>query len=1379
MKQFAKKMLAIIVIAALIASCNISYITYKPVIAIADAEMFAGAATIYAGDTITAEITKKGAQVYYKFVPGESDTYVFYSSSDEDTYGYLYDSEGNVLTTDDDTGNGNNFKVQYFLEAATTYYFGCSYCSEDVIGAFDVTLVKIQKAESIKLDKTYIEGNIFENYYFGVYFSPEGCAEENYTFSSSNEEIAYVTSYGNLTFRAPGTAVITVTSASGLTDSAAVIVKEPIELTEENEAVFVFDGDNDYTMQTFRFTPEADGQYLFISLSDYYYPSAALYDSNGNYLGSSYRNNGDFNLRSELTAGNTYYLNVNCYNDEYDRENFNVKVVKLVPAESMEITDKDSVDPSLFNSFNLETTFGPEYSIRENVTWSSSDESVATVDDGGYVVIRGTGDVTITATSENGLTDSVSFTVKLDGALEKDKAYRVSPEESSRSLVYSFTPDEDGIYSFSSASNSYHYAYLYDAEGNYLQSNSYGGTNVGFRIDHELTAGSTYYLRIQYSYYSDINDFIVKVLKLVPAEAIEINTDGYKTELNILEKIYLSASYLPENAINEEYTWSTDNENVLSVQSYGRVRAIGSGTATVTVTSESGLTDSIEITVKEPLEIILNENTVDRIGYDGNGSTFKFVPENSGYYEIYSNSDGYNNYAVLYDQAGEFITETPYGNGDFKLQYNFEGGKTYYIKPYFNRYNTGGHYSVSAKEIVPATGIHIDKGNAIGGYVNTSDHLSVVFEPDNAIIEDVRWTSGDETIVSVDDDGYVYYNSIGTSKVTAVSESGLTAECTVEVKDYPIISLGETAKAGIETEGRYAYYKFIPEKDGYYVFYSNAEDDTYGYIYDIEMNELTSDDDSGVNNNFKIKYKMNAGETYILAARYYSSSSVGSFDVTIEETRGVTGLEVRTLPTRLDYVEGYVDGFISLMGLSLRVTWSDGTITDWSYNDSYSNFIEDEWLRYYVSYDSQNVVCLECGEAETSFTVNILENKVVSIEVFSGKMQTFTENQNGYIDNRYNPETGEYEDFFYYHDSYPSNIVVKINYSDGTSETASVGDYINGYEIYWNDDQYNNPWKVGNDNFVVIGYLGSTVKVPVTVIADTVKDIEIIRLPDKAPFDAGFFPDITGLIVRINYKDGAHEDFEISEYGYYIDTYNYNEIEVGFYLKDGYAYIRLNDDGDYELQYNTRTIRIDGIKNADEKKITDVEVSNVSAGGDGMEVTLIYDDGASDVLTIDLRNTYYNGCMVGNTDKGLVLYSITERYDGDLLAAYIVDIFGFIKVVDVDTETPTPTPAETERPTPTPPTESEIPATTETPAPTADPTENATSEPAVVGVRGDVDNDGVIDAQDALSVLKHAAMLELIRDELLWTADVTDDGLIDAADALKILKFAAKIINEL
>ncbi len=75
-------------------------------------------------------------------------------------------------------------------------------------------------------------------------------------------------------------------------------------------------------------------------------------------------------------------------------------------------------------------------------------------------------------------------------------------------------------------------------------------------------------------------------------------------------KITLTASVSPENAADKTITWSSDNEEVATVDENGVVTRVSDGK--VTITAKAGeKTDSVEITVKTPVvgDIILTDGT--------------------------------------------------------------------------------------------------------------------------------------------------------------------------------------------------------------------------------------------------------------------------------------------------------------------------------------------------------------------------------------------------------------------------------------------------------------------------------------------------------------------------------------------------------------------------------------------------------------------------------------------------------------------------------------------------------------------------------------------------------------------------------------------------
>ena len=65
--------------------------------------------------------------------------------------------------------------------------------------------------------------------------------------------------------------------------------------------------------------------------------------------------------------------------------------------------------------------------------------------------------------------------------------------------------------------------------------------------------------------------------------------------------------------------------------------------------------------------------------------------------------------------------------------------------------------------------------------VGTSERLEVTFTPENTTETTLTWSSSDESIVTVDDNGIVTAASVGTADITATAENGKTATCRVTV----------------------------------------------------------------------------------------------------------------------------------------------------------------------------------------------------------------------------------------------------------------------------------------------------------------------------------------------------------------------------------------------------------------------------------------------------------------------------------------------------------------------------------------------------------------------------------------------------------------------
>ncbi|MBQ1342279.1 MAG: Ig-like domain-containing protein, partial [Erysipelotrichaceae bacterium] len=77
-----------------------------------------------------------------------------------------------------------------------------------------------------------------------------------------------------------------------------------------------------------------------------------------------------------------------------------------------------------------------------------------------------------------------------------------------------------------------------------------------------------------------------------------VNLDSESLDLMMGETAQLTVTVNPENADNKAITWASSDESVATVDEEGNVKAVGEGTAVITVTSENGKTATCEVTVQ-------------------------------------------------------------------------------------------------------------------------------------------------------------------------------------------------------------------------------------------------------------------------------------------------------------------------------------------------------------------------------------------------------------------------------------------------------------------------------------------------------------------------------------------------------------------------------------------------------------------------------------------------------------------------------------------------------------------------------------------------------------------------------------------------------------
>lgn len=118
---------------------------------------------------------------------------------------------------------------------------------------------------------------------------------------------------------------------------------------------------------------------------------------------------------------------------------------------------------------------------------------------------------------------------------------------------------------------------------------------------------------------------ITVTVKEIPVESISL--DQTAINLNIGEYIALEACIQPENSTDKTIIWTSTNEEVAKVSSYGLVEGVNEGIAIVRATSSNGITASCMVTVVDNSgveELESNEHNYPIYYFNINGSPISY-----------------------------------------------------------------------------------------------------------------------------------------------------------------------------------------------------------------------------------------------------------------------------------------------------------------------------------------------------------------------------------------------------------------------------------------------------------------------------------------------------------------------------------------------------------------------------------------------------------------------------------------------------------------------------------------------------------------------------------------------------------------------------------
>lgn len=393
---------------------------------------------------------------------------------------------------------------------------------------------------------------------------PANSCNTNVSWSSSDSSIVYV-SNGQLVARDYGTATITAESFNGKKASVKITVKEIVAQKVVVSAVS--------TKADVYIGEEVQ---LKASIIPENVDNATIVWKSSNNNIATVSGNG----LVKLLATGKVEIHATASNGVVGKT---VLQVKEKYVETVNIQD-DSVDLLLGEKKKITANISPLDATFPTLTWKSKNPDIASVDADGTINALACGQTSITATSTNGISDSITVNVKEIVAesitIECPKTLTIGD---STTLKFKFTPN--------------------DTTNQEIQWSVSDTSLAEINDNGELVTKGVGTISIT-ALQKDVS--AIHELVILPIKAKNIIIDSSSGETLIKGKTSLfTAIVYPSNATYSDVTWSISNPEIATIDSNGVLSALNGGVVNVIATTEDGFQVEYKLVIISPLFIAL------------------------------------------------------------------------------------------------------------------------------------------------------------------------------------------------------------------------------------------------------------------------------------------------------------------------------------------------------------------------------------------------------------------------------------------------------------------------------------------------------------------------------------------------------------------------------------------------------------------------------------------------------------------------------------------------------------------------------------------------------------------------------------------------------
>ena len=400
-----------------------------------------------------------------------------------------------------------------------------------------------------------------------IIISPKDATAKTITWTSSNTDVATVSSEGVVTAKGAGTTIITATTNNGKTAKCTITVKQPvtaIALSETTTSLWV----GKTKTLTATATPTTANN------------TAVIWSSSNNNVAT-------VSSKGVVTAKGQGTCTITCTAADGYGAKSTCEVTVKQQVNSITLSDATT---SLWvgKTKALTATANPTTASNTSVTWSSSDNKVAIVSSKGVITAKGKGTCTITCMAADGYGTKSTCEVTV-----KQQVNSISLSDATTTLWLGKTKTLTATVTPTTSSNT---------AVNWVSSDNNVATVSSKGVVTAKGQGTCIITCTAADGYGTKTTCEV----IVKQQVAEIALSETTASLWVGDTKTITATATPTNANNTNVTWSSSDNSIATVSSKGIITAKGQGTCTITCTASDGYgtKSTCKVTVKQQVNSI-------------------------------------------------------------------------------------------------------------------------------------------------------------------------------------------------------------------------------------------------------------------------------------------------------------------------------------------------------------------------------------------------------------------------------------------------------------------------------------------------------------------------------------------------------------------------------------------------------------------------------------------------------------------------------------------------------------------------------------------------------------------------------------------------------